>query len=447
MRARRAIKAAYAAQPHAPDPAARRDVRTAALWPVTAEPTRPPRKPRKPTSPLAYVGSGIVSGASDNDPTTVATLAVIGSTTVFGLGWLVVLIVPMLAVVQIIASRVGAITRHGLERDARTLHGRAVAFVLLVSVVSITFVTLVADLEGGGAALQVLTGIDYRWWILPIAIASLAMLVFGSYDKIKRGLLIVPLVFLAYPISAILAHPDWHAVLVGTFVPHFELTKAYASGAIALLGTTLTSYAYVWQTVETAKERPPIKRLGLVQADATLGTVIAGASFWAIVVATGATLGLHHQNVETADQAAQALAPLAGRNAALLFGIGLLGSALIAVPVLIATSAYMLSDALGWNATLDTKWWRGRAFYGSMVVMTFAAALVGLLGASPIGVLYASSIIGGIGTPVSLAVMLLVARSKRVMGRHRIGTGLALAGWSVAAIVVAATIAYFVSLF
>lgn len=394
-----------------------------------------------------YFGPGIVSGASDNDPTTVASLAVIGSTTVYGLGWLVILVIPMLAIVQIISARVGAITKRGLEGGALKLHGRAVARILLVSVVSVTFITLIADLEGGGAAMQVLTGIDFRWWILPIAAISLAMLIFDSYEKVKRVLLIFPLAFLAYPISAVLAHPDWRAVLVGTLIPHFQRTQDYAGGAIALLGTTLTAYAYVWQTLETAKERPPLKRLGLVQVDATFGTIVAGLSFWAIVIATGATLGVHHQTVDTADQAARALEPLAGRYAGLLFGFGLLGSAMLAVPVLIATAAYMFNEMFGWRSSLDSTWPRGRRFYESMILLTAIAALTGLLGAPPIKVLFTASIVGGIGTPISLVIMLLVARSKSVMGRHPISAALAAAGWSVAAIVVIATGVYFASLF
>src|SRR5580693_3143764 len=124
----------------------------------------PPRAKTRKSKPFwHYLGPGVISGSSDNDPTTVASLAVIGSTTVYGLGWLVILVIPMLAVVQVISAHVGAITKRGLEADARKLHGRAIAFIMLVSVVSVTFVTLIADLEGGGAAMQVLSGIDYRW--------------------------------------------------------------------------------------------------------------------------------------------------------------------------------------------------------------------------------------------------------------------------------------------
>lgn len=356
------------------------------------------------------------------------------------------LVIPMLAVVQVIGAHVGGITKHGLETDSRKLHGGGIAFVMFVSVVSVTFVTLIADLEGAGAALQVLSGIDYRWWLIPVAVLSLAVLIFGSYERVKHVLLIFPFAFLGYPISAVLAHPDWHAVLAQTFIPHLERTQDYAAGVIALLGTTLTSYSYVWQEIEIAKERPPIKRLGWVEADATFGTIFSGLSFWAIVIATGATLGIHHQTVDTADQAAKALEPLAGRYAQVLFGVGLLGSALIAVPVLIGTSACMLNEALGWHSSLDTRWKRGKPFYGSMIAMTLTAALAGLLGAPPIKVLFIASIIGGVGTPLSLGIMLLVARSKTVMGHHPIGAPLAAAGWCVAGIVVVATVVYFISL-
>ncbi|GAC1499070.1 MAG: divalent metal cation transporter [Vulcanimicrobiaceae bacterium] len=394
-----------------------------------------------------YFGPGLISGASDNDPTTVGSLAVIGATTVYGLGWLVLLVIPMLAVVQMISAQVGAVTKRGLEHDTRAYLGRASAIVMLVSVLAVNVVTLIADVEGGGAAMQILTGIDYRVWALPLGAASVAMLIVGSYERIKRVLVVFPLIFLCYPIAAILAHPDWHAVLRDSFVPHFRHTADYAAGAIALLGTTLTSYAYVWQTVETARERPPLSRLGLVQADAALGTVVAGLSFWSIVIATGATLGVHHKAVTTADEAARALAPLAGHFSSLLFGVGLLGSSLIAVPILIATSAYVLSDMVGWRSGLDATFWRARRFYFTMAAVAAVAVAGAVLGVPPIKALFVSSIVGGIGTPVTLSILLLLARNKSAMKEHPVGPALTLAGWTVAAIVSIAAIIYLWSTF
>jgi len=353
----------------------------------------------------------------------------------------------MLAVVQMVSTQIAVVTKNNLEEDANKYYGRAVAYIMLLAVLAVNFVTLVADIEGGGAAMQVLTHIDYRTWILPIAIVCLAILIFGNYERVKNILLPLPLVFLAYPVAMILARPNWHDVLVNTLVPHFQRTQDYASGAIALLGTTLTAYAYVWQSVEAAKERVPISRLGLVQVDATLGTIIAGISFWAIVMATGATLGVHHQQVETADQAATALRPLAGRFASLLFGIGLLGSSLLAVPVLIATSVYCARTLYGWRATLDTHWWRGPQFYGFMVALTLMAATVAFAGASPIRVLFIASIIGGLATPVTLVIMLLIGRNKRAMGKKPLSPALMISGWVVTGIVSIAALVFLVTTF
>src|SRR5271166_3506140 len=255
---------------------------------------------RKHHRRLDGIGAGIVSGASDNDPTTVATLAVIGSTTIYGLLWLVLWIIPMLVVVQTISSQVGAVSKRGLEDCIRARFGRGWALIALITVLAVNVVTLAADLEGGGAALKLLTGIPYEWWLGPFALGVVLILILGNERLLEGVLKYVALIFLAYVVAAFLAHPDWSQVFHESFIPRFQYTPAYVSGAIALLGTTLTSYAYVWESIEISQERPPLTRLGLVQAGAGLGMVIAGVSFWFIVVATGATLGVAHHPVETA---------------------------------------------------------------------------------------------------------------------------------------------------
>ncbi|GAC1302971.1 MAG: divalent metal cation transporter [Vulcanimicrobiaceae bacterium] len=388
------------------------------------------------------LGPGLISGASDNDPTTVATLAVIGSTTVYGLAWLVVLVIPMLAVVQTIAARVGVVSRRGLEDCISVTYGRGLAFAALAAVLLVNVVTLAADLEGGGAALQLVTGIDYRWFVVPIAALTGTILVVAKYDAIARILKYLTLVFLAYVVTAFVAHPDWLAVLRASLVPHFEYSGPYVSGAIALLGTTLTSYAYVWETVETSVERRPLRRLGLVQAEAAAGIVLAGVIFWFIVVATGATLGVHHTHVETAQDAAKALIPIAGNHAAIVFGVGLLGSALIAIPVLAGTSAYVMAEAFNWRRSLDADFTGAKSFYGALIASLAIGAVVALAGVSPISLLFFSGILGGIATPFTLGLMLLIARNRAIMGEYRLETGLTIAGWAVTGIVAAAAAVY-----
>jgi Mn2+/Fe2+ NRAMP family transporter len=344
----------------------------------------------------------------------------------------------MLAVVQAISSQIGAVTNDGLEDLVRNCYGRAAAFTVLLAVLAVNVLTFAADLEGGGAALSLLTHVHYQWWLIPLAAGSLALLIWGSYAKVERVLVYIPLLFITYIVAAIMAHPDWHAVLRASFVPHLEGSHYYVAGALALLGTTLTAYAYVWQELEIKEERTPLRRVGLVQIDATFGAIAAGITFWFIVIATGATLGVHGSHVETAEQAAQALRPAAGQAASLLFGIGLLGSALLALPVLLATSAYVVTEMFGWRGRLDAKFFQARRFYAVMIVVALVGCGIAFAGVSPIRLLFASSIAGGLATPITLVFMLLTACDKRIMETRPLSGWLRFAGWATTAIVAAA---------
>jgi Mn2+/Fe2+ NRAMP family transporter len=396
------------------------------------------RTPRE----VQHFGAGIVAGASDNDPTTVATLAVIGSTTVYQLGWLTLLIIPMLAVIQAIAAQVGAVSKKGLEDCVRARYGRGWAVAALVVLLVVNILTLAADLEGGSAALQLLTRADYRWFLLPLGALTTAMLILGNYSSIERALRYLALLFLTYVAAAFLAHPNWHDVFVHSFVPHFDLRKDTVSGALALLGTTLTAYAYVWETISVSEEKPPLRRLGLVQVDAALGIVVAGLTFWFILIATGATLGVRHVEVQTADQAARALEPVAGKYASLVFAIGLLGSALVAIPVIAGTSAYVAGEVFGWRHSLDARFARAKRFYLTLAACVLVACAIGFAGVPPIKLLFLSGIAGGVATPLTMALMLLIARNRGVMHQKRIAPWLAACGWAVFAIVTSATVLY-----
>ncbi len=417
------------------------------MEPQPTSATSPPSSPRPATrqglhAALRTLGPGLVAGASDNDPTTVASLSVIGATTGYGLSWLVVLLIPMLAVVQIISATIGVVCRAGLEDVIRRRYGRVWAVVVLLLVLAVNLITLAADLEGGGAALGLLTGRPYQWFIVPFAVAVAALLIWGSYDALERVLRYVLLIFLAYVVTAFLARPNWSAVLRATVIPHLALSPVYVAGMLALLGTTLTSYAYVWESIEEAQERPPLSRLGLVQVDAGVGIVAAGVIFWFIVIGTGATLGIHRAQVQTAQDAAVALKPIAGRFAALVFGFGLLASAVLAVPVLAGTSAYVLAEAFGWRGSLNERFARARAFYVALLLSLVAGVGGAYLGIGHIRLLFLSSIAGGLGTPVTLAFMMLIARDRRAMGECPISRRLAAGGWLVTAVVTAACVAY-----
>lgn len=411
--------------------------------PPTGEKSQPPSSGHWPSLAIVKnLGAGIIAGAADTDPTTVATLAVIGATTTYSLAWLVILIIPMLALVQVISAAVGVVCRTGLEDAIRARFGRPWSLLTLLLILAVNILTFAADLEGGSAALQLLTGVPYQWFLIPFAIGVGALLIWGNYSMVERILRYVLLVFLGYVAAAFLARPDWGAVLIHTFIPHLQVTGPYITGALALLGTTLTSYAYVWETIQQGAERPGIRRLGLVQMDAGAGAIVAGLIFWFILIATGATLGVNHKTVETAQDAANALAPLAGRYASILFGLGLLASAMIALPVLAATNAFVMAEAFGWRRSLDVGFSRARRFYVALVICLVVAVGITLVGVGPIQLLFLSSLAGGLGTPVTLVFLMLLARDRNVMGDHPISRRLTIGGWAVTGVVIAACVLF-----
>src|SRR5947209_2542600 len=411
---------------------------------MTAVPTeRGARRVKRVRVPraLRILGPGVVAGASDNDPTTVATVAVVGSTTAYALGWLALLIFPMLAVVQLIAARVGFVTRKNLADLVLARFGMSWSRVFVLSVVPVTVITLAADMKAGAAALALLTSLDLRWFILPLSAFALAIPVLGSYGKDKPSLQGIALAFLAYVVAAFAARPNWATVLHDSFVPSLKWTSDYTKGALALLGTTLTSYVYVWETVELAEEPDSDETLRDAELDASIGAFFVVVTFWFILIATAATLGVHHHEVQTADDAARALRPFAGAAASALFGVGLLASALLVLPVLMAVTAYLLGCERDWPRRLARPISEAREFYAAMAIAVAVAASISFLSISPIRILFVASIAGGVATPVSLIFLVLVGRDRVTMGGRRISPGLMIAGYAIALIVTASGLA------
>jgi Mn2+/Fe2+ NRAMP family transporter len=381
------------------------------------------------------LGPGFVSGASDADPTTVASLAVVGAATGYTLSWLVVLLLPMIAIVQSIAAAIGS-GQTSIQNAIRRQYGLAWALLALVAVVVVNLMTLAADLEAGAESLKLLTGLPRTVFVLPFAAAVGWLLVARSYLRIERFLSYLPFIFIAYGISAVLASPDWGALARSLIVPHFNFTPVVVTGALALLGTTLTSYVYYWESIEVAERGTLPEQTRSMKANAAWGALAPGICFLFILVATAATLGRTHGSVATAADAARALEPLAGASATALFAVGLLASAVLAVPILAATSAYAVAQTFGLRGSLNDAWQDARTFYGVLIGSLAVSAVVALAGFSPIGLLYWASVAGGLGTPLTLWLLLAIARSP-ALGERRVRGWLLIGGYAVAAIVTA----------
>jgi Mn2+/Fe2+ NRAMP family transporter len=388
---------------------------------------------------VAQAGPELLSAASDNDPTNVGTAVVVGAKTGYQLAWVAVLVAPLLAVVQTLALRVAAAAGSDLQTLASRRYGRTVALTLLMSVVVVNIVTFAADLQAGAAGLGLLAGVDARWLVLPLGLAVLVLLLVGRYDEVVGVLRYVLIGFLAFGAAAIMARPDWLSLIRGSLLPSLSFHRYAVAGALAMVGTTLTAYVYVWETIERGVEEPldSTNDEGLFRArvGAVAGAVFTAVIFWFMLVASAATLGRTHQSVSSPQEAARALRPLAGSLASDLFAVGLLVSALVALPIIMATTAYVVGAEFNWRRGLSEGIGHARAFYAVMAVSIVLAVAVAAANVSVLGMLVVASIIGGIGTPMGLVVLVLLARDRTVMGEHPVSPGLAVAGWAVAIVV------------
>jgi Mn2+/Fe2+ NRAMP family transporter len=397
------------------------------------------RTRRAGSGPRGFIGPGLIAGASDVDPTTVAAIAVVGASTIYGLAWLTVLVLPMLAVTQVIATRVGYFTRSDLQTSVATHYGTIGRWLLLSSTLSVTAITIAADLDAGAAAVGLLFGVDGRWFVILVAAATLTLLFLHGYDQVTRILRYLLVCLFAYAFAAVLAHPNWGAVVHASVVPQFRLTSDWTAGALALLGTTLTSYVYIWQTIEEAEDTvAPRASLAVKQRGAVLGIAFAVVIFWTILVATGATLGVHHVHINTAQDAARALRPIAGHWANDMFAFALLASAIVALPVLVATCAYVTGAEFHWHTGLSTSIRLAPQFYATIIAAVALGAVIALSDLNAIQVLFAASVIGGLATPIGLIFLVAVGNNREAMHDHPLPTWLTIAGWAVVVVIATA---------
>jgi Mn2+/Fe2+ NRAMP family transporter len=393
---------------------------------------------------LRAIGPGVVAGASDVDPTTVATVVVIGADSIYALGWLTLLLFPMIAVVQVIATRVGVAGRRDLPTLVADSYGPVARWLLVATVLTVNIVTIAADLEGGAAAIGLLVHLDWRWFTLPLSVILLTVLLVVGYHEVQRALKYLLLCLLAYAAATIIARPDWGAVARGSLIPQFQASGATVADALSLLGTTLTSYVYIWQTIGQAEERIPWRLYRARRLDAILGSLFATIIMWFILIATGATLGVHHVAADTAQQAAQALRPIAGDFAGDLFAVGLLASAIVALPVIMATTAYVTGAHLKWRRGLSLRLRAAPLFYGALAASAVLGTIVTFTDVSPIRLLFVAGIVGGIATPVGLVLLLRIAGSPALMGHRLVSRRLRTTGWVVTVAITAISLTYLV---
>ena len=389
---------------------------------------------------FAKIGPEVLTAASDNDPTNMGTAALVGAQTGYQLSWVSLLVAPLLGVVLAIAVQVGIAARSDLQSLVMKHYGRGVARVLLVSVVLVNLVTIAADLQAGAVGIGFLVGVNSSWIVVPLGLSLVGLLLIGKYDEIVAILRYLLLGFLAFGAAAVFAHPDWFQVLKGSFIPTLSLRPEVLAGALALIGTTLTTYVFLWETIARGVEEPPDSSQGSnVLRRARFGAVIGGiftaVILWLMLVTFATTLGTHPETVVTVPDAAQALRPFAGGLAAYFFAAGLIVSAVVALPVLMVTTAYVIGTEFDWRRGLSEGVSQAKGFYAVLAASIGLAVAVDMAGVSPVDMLVAASVIGGLGAPIGLVLLICLARNTQVMGDQPISRRLSIAGWTVAVVV------------
>ncbi|MFI5273148.1 MAG: NRAMP family divalent metal transporter [Ktedonobacterales bacterium] len=378
----------------------------------------------KPHFSLRSLGPGFLSGMAGNDASAVTSYAIDGATAGYSQLWLLVLATPLYQAVQYACAKLGRVTQQGLASVLREHYGRKVAFpaALLLIVANTGLIT--ANLVAISTGIELLTGLAWEWFVVPVAAILWYVTVYENFGVIKKVFIVMSLAFVAYLVTGIISGPDWGAVLRNTFVPQITLSFAGISTAVALLGATVSPYTMFWQVEGEREQRRPGTRkqqLRLAAADIAAGTLSGNLVAFFIIVSTSATLFAHHQHIATAADAALALQPLVGPFAKEFFAIGLIGAGLVAIPVLLASTSYAVSGSFGWPASLWKKPWQAEGFYliltGSLVI----SLILALLRFDPIQLLFWVNVLQGVLSPALVIILALAANNRAIMGKARIG--------------------------
>lgn len=372
------------------------------------------------------LGPGLITGASDDDPSGIATYSQAGATFGTSLLWTALVTYPLMVSIQEMCARIGLVTEHGLTGIIKRYYSKKILYlILIVSFPSITL-NIGADIAGMGAVGNLLIP-QIPAFIFSIIFTAILMysIIFWSYRKISTVLKWLCIVLFSYVIIPFLSQTDWLAVLKGTFLPKFENDADYYMALVGILGTTISPYLFFWQTsmeVEEIHQKHLIvdkKIINLMQKDVEGGMFVTNIVFYFIILTTGTVLynaGIH--NIETVEQAAQALQPLAGNLTYALFAIGVLGTGFLAIPVLSGALSYMIAETFDWDEGLNKRFQEAKGFYLTMIVSLILGLLMNYMGISPIKALIYTAVLYGITAPILIALILHICNNKKIMNNY-----------------------------
>jgi len=377
------------------------------------------------------LGPGLVTGASDDDPSGIATYSQAGAGYGLSTLWTALITFPLMASIQEMCARIGLVTSRGLAGTIRTNYSKPVLYLMLFFSFPAIIMNIGADIAGMGAVGNLLVpSIKATYFSIAFTLILLVLIVYLPYQKIAAILKYLCLVLLVYLIVPFLYRQNLPAILKATFIPTIKFNKDFIGILVAILGTTISPYLFFWQTTMEAEDMKKRKKYIVVKKrimsemkqDVDFGMLFSNLVMFFIILTTGSVLfNANIHQIDTVEQAAQALKPLAGNAAYLLFAIGILGTGFLAIPVLSGSLSYIFTESFGWKEGLDKKFHNAKAFYIIMAISLILGLSLNYIGISPIKALIYSAILYGLTAPVLIALILHISNNKKIMGKNTNG--------------------------
>jgi len=383
---------------------------------------------------LKKLGPGLITGAADDDPSGIATYSQAGAQFGFNMLWTVLFTYPLMVGIQVVSARIGRVSGHGLATNIRKHYPAWLLYSVVGLLLIANTINIGADLGAMAASAQMLLGLPYLFWLILMTGFIIALEIFVTYKAYSKILKYLGLSLLAYVLTAFIVKPDWGIIAKSTVLPQIQFSGDYILNVVAILGTTISPYLFFWQASEEVEEeisdgkvvdmgvgKPRVtkKNVAGMDWDTNVGMLFSQAIMFFIIITTAATLHANGiTNIATASQAAEALRPVAGDLAYLLFAVGIIGTGLLAVPILAGSSAYAVSETMGMREGLSKKTRLAPGFYGVIAASTFVGMLISWLGIDPIKALYYAAALNGLTAPPLMVLIILIANNKKIMGRH-----------------------------
>jgi len=418
----------------------------------------PKTEARSPRSFFADLGPGLITGAADDDPSGISTYSVAGATFGYAPLWTALISFPLMVSVQLMCARLGMVTGRGLASVVRRRYSRLVLWSACLVLVVANVINIGADLGGMADVSQMVTGVSVFFWTPFYAVTIIALLFWLSYRRIAKIFKWLTLVLFAYVATAFLAHADWGAVLRSTFVPHVEWSSSFLSVLVGILGTTISPYLFFWQAAQEVEEERAMGRslgrrkgatneeLRRSRTDVITGMFFSNLIMYFIILTTAATLHAHGRvQIETARQAAEALLPLAGRGAYWLFALGIIGTGMLGVPVLVGSCAYAVSEGAAWKGSLEQKPRQASKFYGVMAIAMLIGLALNYARLDAVKMLFYSAVVNGLLAPPLILLVILLTSDPKVMGARINPPALRFLGWITFLVMVAAAVGMLVA--